>query len=272
MPPDQPMTPYLSLFRARFRTLIQYRAAALAGFGTQLFWGLIKVMVMEAFYRNAAGAAQPMGLAQVVTYTWLGQAFFALLPFSANPDPEVRAMMRSGSVAYELARPLDLYGLWYARAVAARVAPALLRCAPMFLVAVPFLGMGLPPSLASAFAFLLSLCGAILLTSAFATLITVTLLWTVSGDGIARMAPSLVILFSGMVIPLPLLPEWAQAALRVLPFAGMADSPFRLYSGHLPPEAVFAVLAHQLVWTGILVLVGRSLVARGVGRLVVQGG
>ena len=27
-------------------------------------------------------------------------------------------MMRTGAVAYELCRPLDLYGLWYARALA----------------------------------------------------------------------------------------------------------------------------------------------------------
>lgn len=265
------MKPYLSLLRARFRTLIQYRAAAIAGFGTQLFWGLIKIMVMEAFYRNTS-VAQPMDLAQVVTYAWLGQAFFALLPFSANPDPEVRNMMRSGSVAYELVRPLDLYTLWYARAIAARTAPTLLRCIPMFLVAIPFFGMQLPPSPASALAFLLALCGAVLLTSAFATLVTITLLWTVSGEGIARIVPSLVILCSGMIIPLPLLPEWAQGILRLLPFSGMADSPFRLYTGHMPPEAVFGVFLHQLIWTGILVGIGRLMVAQGVSRLVVQGG
>jgi len=265
------MTAYLALFRARFRMLLQYRAAAVAGFGTQLFWGLIKVMILEAFYRNAPGS-QPMSYAQVVTYTWLGQAFFMLLPFSSNPDPEVRTMIRTGAVAYELARPLDLYNLWYVRAVAARSAPTLLRAIPMFLVAVPFLGMALPPSPASAAAFAVALLGALLLTSAVNTLITISLLWTVSGDGIARIAPSLTILASGLIVPLPLFPIWVQLILDFLPFRGMADAPFRIYMGHLSPESVFGVVAHQLAWIVVFVVVGRALLARGTRQLVVQGG
>jgi ABC-2 type transport system permease protein len=265
------MSAYLSLFRARFRMLLQYRAAAVAGFGTQLFWGFIKVMIMEAFYRNARGTP-PMSYEQVVTYIWLGQAFFMLLPFSANPDPEVRTMMRSGAVAYELARPLDLYNLWYIRAVAARVAPTLLRAVPMFLVAIPFLGMALPHSLASTAAFAAALLGALLLTSAVNTLITISLLWTVSGDGIARIAPSLAILGSGLIVPLPLFPLWAQRLLDFLPFRGMADAPFRLYMGHLPPAAVFGVVVHQMAWIVAFILIGRALLARGTRNLVVQGG
>lgn len=262
---------YFSLFRARFRTLLQYQAAAIAGFVTQVFWGLIKVMILEAFYRQSV-RAQPMSYAEVVTYTWLGQAFFMMLPFSANPDPEVRAMMRSGAVAYELARPLDLYSLWYTRALAARSAPTLLRATPMFVAGILFLGMRPPPSLAAGFAWLLATLGALFLVSAVSTLITVTLLWTISGDGIARLVPSLALLGSGLIIPLPLFPEGMQPLLRFLPFRGMADDPFRLYIGHLPPGALWGILAHQLAWTLIFVLMGRVLLARGTHRLVVQGG
>ena len=263
---------YLSLFAARFKMLLQYRAAAIAGFGTQLFWGLIRVMILEAFFRNGAATAQPMSLAETITYVWLGQAFFVMIPYSSNPDPEIRNMMRSGSVAYEMARPLDLWGLWYARAIAARSAPVMLRALPMFAVAVPFFGMVLPPSGASALAWAVAMVGALLLVSAFSTLLTVSLLWTVSGDGIARLAPSLVLIASGMIVPIPLFPDWAQPILAALPFGGMADAPFRLYMGHLPPEAAPLIVAKQLLWTAAFALAGRALLARGVRRLVVQGG
>ena len=45
---------YLSIFSAKFRTLLQYRAAALAGCGTQLFWGVIRMMIFEGFYRSSS--------------------------------------------------------------------------------------------------------------------------------------------------------------------------------------------------------------------------
>ena len=70
--------------------MLQYRAAALAGFGTQCWWGFIKVMVFAAFFRSSI-ARQPMNLAQSVTYVWLGQAFLALLPWLA--DPEISQMV-----------------------------------------------------------------------------------------------------------------------------------------------------------------------------------
>jgi ABC-2 type transport system permease protein len=265
---------YLSLFRARFRTLLQYRAAAAAGFGTQLFWGLIKVMILEAFYEHATRAvtAAPISLPQAITYVWLGQAFFHLLPYSSNPDPEVRELIRTGAVAYELVRPLDLYGLWFSRALAARIAPTLLRAVPMFAVAVPLFGMGLPPSAAAAGAWVPAMLGAVLLTAAFTTLVTSTMLWTISGQGISVLAPSVVLLGSGLIIPLPLFPDWAQPVLTLLPFRGMADDVFRLYLGHLPASAVGGVLLRQALWTVALVLLGRGVVARGLRRLVLQGG
>jgi len=265
------VTPYLALFRARCRVLLQYRAAALAGFGTQLLFGLIKTMVLTAFYTHARVEA-PLSLAHAISYTWLAQAFFHLLPYSAYPDPEVRDMIRTGHVAYELTRPIDLHGLWWARALASRTAPTLMRAVPMFVVAVPFLGLQPPASLASTLAFAVTICAAALLTSAFTTIITATLMWTVSGDGIARIMPSLVAVGAGLVVPLPLFPAWAQPILSALPFRSMADEPFRLYLGDLPPSAALFVLAKQLVWTAVLVVIGRAIVASGRRRLVVQGG
>jgi ABC-2 type transport system permease protein len=108
------MHPYLAIVSARIRMLLQYRAAALGGMSTQLFWGLIRVMVFEAFYRSST-ASQPMTYPEVVNYVWLGQALFAMLPWSI--DQEIRGKIRDGSVAYELVRPLDLYSFWFSRAL-----------------------------------------------------------------------------------------------------------------------------------------------------------
>jgi ABC-2 type transport system permease protein len=99
------LRPYLAIVSARFRTLLQYRAAALAGAGTQALFGLVRLMVLEAFYRSTV-APQPLGFGQVVAYIWLGQITFTLQPY--NLDRDVRALVRTGTVAYELVRPVDL--------------------------------------------------------------------------------------------------------------------------------------------------------------------
>lgn len=265
------MRAYAAIFAARLKMLLQYRAAAWAGVGTQLFFGAALVAMRQAFY-HSSHTTPPLPEAQMVTYSWLVQAFFALSPFTSNPDPEVRAMMRDGTVAYELARPLDLYTLWFTRNAANRLAPALLRSAPILVLGMAFLGMQPPPSLAALAAFLLALTGAVALIAAWCTLITISLLWTLSGDGIARLTPGLVAVLSGQILPLALMPDRLKPLLAFLPFTGMVDAPFGLWVGQHQPHAVGLILLHQLAWTAVFVLAGRALLTRGLKRLVVQGG
>lgn len=261
--------PYLALLEARFLSLLQYRAAAAAGFVTQLFWGLIRILILNAWFQAAPEAA-PLSGSELAAYIWLGQAIWATLPM--GPDPEVRQLIRRGDVAYELARPLDLYGHWFARAVAQRTAPAMLRAMPVLVVAALCFGLPAPPSAAAFGTFLLSLSLGVLLSAAITVGLNVSLLWTVSGEGITRLAPALVYCLSGMMLPLPLLPEPLHRICEWLPFRGMVDLPLRAYSGHLAGPTVLTSLGLMLVWWGGLVAVGRALLALGHRRLVVQGG
>jgi ABC-2 type transport system permease protein len=83
---------------------------------------------------------------------------------------------------------------------------------------------------------------------------------------------TLVTFLSGMIVPLPLFPDWAKPIVQALPFAGLVDFPFRVYTGHIPPQATVWVVQHQLLWTAALVILGRWLLSRGLRRVVVQGG
>lgn len=272
------MQAYRSLFLARFSLLLQYRAAAIAGVTTQLFWGVVKVMVLAAFFSHST-VAQPMTLQEAIGYVWLGQAFImAIVPWSG--DREVQELIRTGAVGYDLLRPIDLYNFWFTRALAMRMTPLVLRAVPILAITLwilPLIGLGdwalmFPPSAAALIAFGLSFIGAILLSAALTMLLTISLMWTISGEGVSTIVPTLVTIFSGLLIPLPLFPDWLQPLLNFLPFSGLLDQPFRLFTGNLPPEALPGVLFHQGFWVVALVGLGRFLVRRGVNRLVIQGG
>jgi ABC-2 type transport system permease protein len=272
------LQPYAAVVGVRFRMLLQYRAAALAGLWTQLVFGMVLIMIYEGFYRSSTADVQPMAFPQVASYVWLGQALLAMLPW--NIDRELHAMVRSGAVAYELCRPVDLYGLWYARAVAHRTAPTVLRAVPMVVfatVVLPLVGLDEwrlepPVSLAAGAGFALALGCALALACAISTLVNITMLWTIQNDGVLIIVTSVVSLLSGLLVPLPLLPDWAQPVVRWLPFAGVLDLPYRIYNGHIAPDGLPLVLARQLGWTLALVALGRWWLGRGMRRLVVQGG
>jgi ABC-2 type transport system permease protein len=269
------LRPYQAVFRARFQLLLQYRAAALAGFGTQCWWGAIKVMVLAAFFRASTA---PMTLSQAIDYVWLAQAFLTMLPGSV--DPEIARMVRTGDVAFERLRPLDTYSFWYARAVARRTATPLLRAIPMVITAGFVLRMvgasssalNPPASASAAGLFVVSMLLVIALSAAVSTMMDVITVATLSDRGASTLIGPLIIVFSGNLIPLPLFPDWMQTALRWQPFASLLDTPFRIYTAHLTgAEAAFA-LARQAVWVVVLVVIGRALMARVATRLQAQGG
>src|SRR5687768_16312486 len=116
------MTAYFSIIKCRFYALVQYRGAAIAGLITQIFWGFVHMMILEAFYKQSS-MSQPLTLNHAITFVWLGQALLHLLPWTI--DKEIERQVRTGNVAYELVRPIDLYWFWFSRALAIRVIPTL---------------------------------------------------------------------------------------------------------------------------------------------------
>ena len=269
------MTGYVAIVAARFRALLQYRAAALGGLFTQVFFGLVRIMILVAFYA-ASSRHEPMSQTEVIGYIWLGQATLLLVPW--RNDADIADQIRTGNVVYELTRPLDLYGIWLARAIAWRTAPVLLRMLPMFVIAMLVIpavlpGWGLaPPSAVALAMWVVCFAGAVLLSAALTTLMNVTLMWTIAGDGVPMIIASLATMFGGLVIPLALFPDWVKPVLYALPFAGLLDFPSRVFTGNISADHAAWVVAHQLAWTAALIALGRWLLSRGVRRLVVQGG
>lgn len=263
------MSPYRAMVAARFRLHLQYRAAAMAGVVTQVFFGLVLVAVLRAFYASA-DTPPPLALPAALSYLWLSQAFFSLLPWRGDPD--VSALVRSGGVAYELLRPTNLYALWLARAVALRTAPVLLRAVPLLLLAGWLFDLAPPASPTAALLWLLGVVGAVALSATITVLLNLSLLWTISGEGVTTLMPVVVAAGSGLLLPLPLFPDWLQVVLRGLPFRGLLDVPHQLYLGELRGAAAGGALLQQWAWAGALALIGLTVLQRGLNRLVVQGG
>ncbi|MEJ6950005.1 ABC transporter permease [Natronospora cellulosivora (SeqCode)] len=267
------MKAYISIVKTRFILLLQYRTAALAGICTQFLFGFVRVMVFEAFYSSTI-SPQAFTYSQTVSYIWMSQAMIGMLPWSG--DRELQEMIRSGNVAYELCRPLNIYDQWYSRALALRAAPTLLRAVPLFIITGFFLPdiyrLSLPASPVLFLSWLMLTFTALLLSASITNLINVSTIWTISGQGVDRLLPALVMFFSGMIVPLPLFPQWMQRVIMFLPFAGLVDTPMRFYTGDLGLESLVPMLFLQVIWTVIFFAFGRFLANKGLEKVVIQGG
>ncbi|MCM3630186.1 ABC-2 family transporter protein [Paenibacillus glycanilyticus] len=267
------MNPYLSVLKLRFISGLQYRAAALAGMATQLFFGLIFIMVYVAFYANST-AEPSMSLEQLATYVWLQQIFLAFVMLWFR-DNEIFQLITSGNIAYELCRPCGIYSFWYAKLLAQRLSSAILRCFPILLIAfflpAPY-NLSLPPEGTTFVLFLLTLLLGLAVNVAISMFIYISVFWTMSPVGSTLIIAVIGEFLSGMIIPIPLMPEWLQNITYALPFRWTADFPFRVYSGQISQtEALWGILI-QLIWLAILIVLGRWCLRRALRQVVVQGG
>ena len=113
------MSAYLSFFKIRFVNGLQYRAAAYAGIVTQFAWGFMYIMLYHSFY-NSKPAVMPMDIKDLSTYIWLQQSFLALF-MTWFLDNDIFESISSGNIACEIARPLDIYNMWFAKTIAIRL-------------------------------------------------------------------------------------------------------------------------------------------------------
>lgn len=269
------MRPYWAQFSASFQLLLRYRMAAAAGVTTQVFWGFLRLSILTAFYAALpAGKAPPLSVAELAAYVWLGQALWGLVPLRA--EAETATLVREGGIAYELTRPVDLYWFWLSRAIAVRLAPTLLRLPVVVLVATllprPTWALSAPASAAAFGAFVTALLLAVLLAGAFTALLGVTCFWTEGGNGVGHFLALLGVLTSGIVLPLPILPDGVRVTLEWLPFAGLSDLPLRLYSGQLAAQQAALPLLRSAAWTGIVMAIGWCSLRVSLRRVVAHGG
>ena len=263
------MKAYLSAFRMRLRLELQYRGAVLGGIVCQVFFGLILIAVYRALY---AGKPQAVPLSHITSYVWLQQAFFRMLLAS---DPDLLDKIRTGSIAYDLCRPLNLYGFYYARILAQKLTGSLLRAVPMLVFA--FLlpegwGLALPASPAALLRSLAALALGLFCVSALENITMGFTMRTLDSRGMQAMLNMLMMTLSGNILPLTLFPDSWQRAITLLPYAQLLDAPIRLYTGETPSAAAPGILLIQAAWTAALATLGVLFWRKNQKRLVIQGG
>lgn len=267
------MKTYQALFRIRFSSSLQYRTAALAGMATQFVWGFMQLLAFSVFYKTDPSTF-PMTLSQTASYIWIQQAFLALF-MNWFFDPDIFEAITSGSVAYELVRPVDLYSRWFCQSAATRLAKAVLRCLPIliaaFTVPEPF-RMALPASPVRFLLFLCSACLAVGVVVSYNMLVYISTFYTLNPAGVRLISAISADFMSGGIIPLPFFPPAFRTVADVLPFGSMQNMPLLIYSGAAAGPALLRGMMLQLFWTAALIIAGRIMMNHALRRVIIQGG
>lgn len=260
-------------FRLRARMELQYRAAAVGGFFTQMFFGLILIFLYQALDQAGSLAGQSVvHFRDTIAYVWIQQAFFRLI---FGGEGSLNQAILSGDLVYELCRPVHLYSFWAVRIMAFKITSSLMRAWPLLLVASLLpepLRLHWPADIRQLVAFLLSLFLGMLTVSLLEALMSGITMRTLDPRGITNLISMFSLFFSGNLVPLTLFPDAWQGWLQALPFAQSLDAPIRLFTGQAGLASLVPLLSRQMAWIVLLAAAGAWLWRCNLKRLIIHGG
>jgi len=251
-----------------WRRYAAYPWATAAGVFTNTVFGFIQAYILLAVYEHRSDVGG-YDAADTLTYVWLAQALLmTVYIFGWN---ELALRIRDGSIATDLARPLDPQRYWLAFDLGRAPYHFIFRGFLPFLVGALVFRLHYPTPRDTA-AFLVSVTLAVVVSLGFRFLYNAAAFWLVDIRGVMMIAITMSLFFSGMVLPLSFFPGWLRDIAHALPFAAILQTPIDIWLGKRNGFELAAVLALQVFWALALLGLGRIALRRGTKKLVIQGG
>lgn len=260
---------YYEIGRVAFQRQLAYRTANLAGLFTNAVFGYLRAMVFVAAFQ-ARGEIAGYSLADALQFLWATQAFLMVIALWGWYD--IDDTIRTGDVISDLSKPFSYLGYWLARDYGRAAYFLLFRGAPIYVVGVLTFGISVPATLERWVATAVSLWLAVTVSFGWRFLLNMTAFWTIDSRGISLLAMAVATLLSGLIVPLPFLPDGVREIALALPFAAILQTPADVMVGRVDGAELVWRLTLQALWAVGFLIAAQLVVRAATRRVIVQGG
>jgi ABC-2 type transport system permease protein len=246
---------YLTRGRTEIQSQFQYRAANFLWMIGMVAEPVIYLVVWTTIAEEQGGQLQgiPVGVfaAYYIVWTLVRNMNIVFTPYGWE------WRIREGMLSAALLRPLhplhdDIAGFAGWKFV------VILMWLPVAAVLWIAFDPVLDPSALEVAVFAVAIWGAYLIRTMFLSLLGMITFWTTRVSAIFELAIALELLLSGRLVPLEVMPGWAQNIAAVLPFQWTFYFPIWALVGDFSTEELLGGLAIQTLW--IVILTGVTMV------------
>ena len=262
--------PSWALAGAGYRRWSSYRQAAVAGVFVNTVFGVIKLSILLGVADSAGGSVAGYDRAALSTYAWVSQGLIAVVMIFSWTELSDR--VRTGDIAVDLARPVDLQLAWLAADLGRATWGLVSRAAIPILFGALLFGFHRPDDVTALVLLPFSVFLAVCVSFAGRFLMNLTAFWLTEVRGLVLLYVLVSGVLGGHLIPVQLFPDWLQTVAYATPFPSMVQSTIDLVTGQATGAHAVREVAAQLGWAVGLLLAGRLVLSRATRRLVVQGG
>jgi len=258
------------LLVAGFRRQSTYRLAALGGLVANTTFGFLKVAILFAAVRAAGGDLEGYDVAAVSAYVWFSQAMLGSVNLTGRTDLAER--IRTGDVAVDFLRPVDVQGAFVATEVGRSLFAFLPRGLPTLAIGALVIGVPAPDAVAAYPLGATSLLLAVTVSATTVYLLATAGFWLVEIRGLQVLYMVVSGFFAGLILPIWFFPPWLYAVASATPFPSMLMYPADILSGRVDTGGAVLHVLVQVGWLAATVAAGQWLTRAGRRRLEVQGG
>ncbi|MFF0493656.1 ABC transporter permease [Nocardia sp. NPDC004068] len=237
---------------------------------TNVVFGLVRASVLLAAVRTGAGFGG-YGADEIGAYVWLSQGLLGALALM-GPPPDIVERIRNGDIAVDFLRPLDIQMSCLATDLGRAACTLLLRGAPSVAAGMLTLQLALPHGSAPYALGAVSVLLAVTISALLLFSVALVGFWLVETRGLRLLYQIVATFLAGLFVPVHLFPGWLYTAAVLTPFPSLLQGPIDVLSGRATGLDAAKIIAVQLVWVAVALLLGRLLLRAGQRKLEVQGG
>lgn len=257
---------------AVFRISAKSNLAYITEVGSRLVFLLVILYTFMQLWKAtyAATGAKVLGGLTLPEMLWYLAMTETIIMSSPRISEMVDEDVRTGALAVQLVKPMSYPAFRLFATLGERSVRFLIT--GIAAAAIAFMLVGpLPHPRLETLLFVLALPLAFVLDFLGYFLVGLGAFWMEDTFGPMLIYARMTMILGGMLIPLQLFPDFMQGVLKLLPFAGMVYGPSRLLV-QPDPEFCFGLIANQLVWIGILVIMITLVYRAALKRISANGG
>lgn len=229
---------------------------------------VVYIFVWQAIYMQT-GNAGGFTIEQMITYYILVVSLSSIAMWGINED--MSHAIKSGKINKELLSPIS-YFKYYFGIFLGEIGFAIPVSIATFILCSIFWKVAIPVSAINFVLFLLVII-LILPIAFFIQMIIGTVgFYTNSIWGMQILRKAIISIFSGLIAPLTLFPEWFQKITNILPFKEFIYTPINIYLGRMPLNEIGFIILKLVAWIVILYLIAKIFFNHAVKNITVNGG
>lgn len=264
------MKKYFTICKVSFIGALVHRFHYFAMFLTNIAYIVMTYFLWSAIYRTNQNVSSIMGFQSIFVYLSFSSSLYFI--FQSWIEYDLSAAMINGNIAVDLIKPYDLQVYWIFRIIGFALCKTFTIGIPSFIVILIMLKGNFIVGRSALF-LLPSLLFSFLISVSIDYITGIAAFYTQSVWGVGIVKETLIMLLSGMSVPIAFYPKAIGNIIMLLPFSSIFNTPMTiLITGSMPVSKILILIAIQAFWAAAVFYTAHLFYRRCVSHTIINGG